>query len=451
MAFDNPPHVITKNNTTQGVAPHPDEMEIGELAVNTFDKKLYTKNAIGQVVELTNQGGGAEPGEGIYIPLAGTTSPDYVVGDVQWQHTVDGNLWGIGVLEGVFDDYLSIGAGSGNAGVTGVSIGGYDNGVANNYFFQGNGTAVMPALVLSDSTNVAPLGETLYVDGDASCVSLFSGAIFNNTQTQTQSLRVENETHLGSLTGGTDGNTLRVTGDADFVGNMTCQGNFTAVGQVFGVGNCGSTEGQLIIGALEPTADNHAARKDYVDSLTGNTVNLTGDQTITGIKTFNDDTNFGNATVGNNLNVWGTIAGLAGGSFTGNVTGSAQPTASGHFTRKDYVDNGLAGKSNTNHTHSNYVTTNTTQTITGIKNFTATGGNSITNLTMNNFVVISAMAGGGTRYVKCDNGGSLFASSTFRVEEGETDEGDNLKDLLTQMQNQITVLETQVVALGGTL
>jgi carbonic anhydrase/acetyltransferase-like protein (isoleucine patch superfamily) len=44
------PKVITKKSTVIGKVPLPADLDIGELAVNTADKKLYTKHSNGNVV-----------------------------------------------------------------------------------------------------------------------------------------------------------------------------------------------------------------------------------------------------------------------------------------------------------------------------------------------------------------------------------------------------------------
>ena len=44
------PKVITKKSIVVGKVPVPTDLDIGELAVNTADKKLYTKHSNGSVV-----------------------------------------------------------------------------------------------------------------------------------------------------------------------------------------------------------------------------------------------------------------------------------------------------------------------------------------------------------------------------------------------------------------
>lgn len=261
-----------KRNAIASTVPLASELEQGELAVNLADRKLYTKDATNSVVQILGNTG--DPGEGLYIPLVGTSPGNHVTGDVTW---VNGTQeWSIGVLEGVFDDYLSIGAGSANTGTTGVNIIGNDAGGSgvNNYFFRGDGVALFPELIIDpNGTTSDNLGFSLTVVGTAAIT-----ACYVETVTESGTLRVLNDAHIGS-TDGPGAYTLAVTGDTNLIGNMVCQGGITAVGEVFGVGNIGSTEGQVIIGANSPSATNHATRKDYVDN---NFVKKTGG-TFTGV------------------------------------------------------------------------------------------------------------------------------------------------------------------------
>ena len=48
-----PTTIVTKNSSTAAAAPSAGSLTQGELAVNVTDKKLYTKNSSGSVVELT--------------------------------------------------------------------------------------------------------------------------------------------------------------------------------------------------------------------------------------------------------------------------------------------------------------------------------------------------------------------------------------------------------------
>lgn len=55
------PRVITKKSAVPGKVPLSTDLEIGELAVNVADAKLFTKNASNTVIELGGGGGGGTP------------------------------------------------------------------------------------------------------------------------------------------------------------------------------------------------------------------------------------------------------------------------------------------------------------------------------------------------------------------------------------------------------
>lgn len=46
------PRVITKKSTVAGKAPVAADLVVGELAVNTADKKLYTKHSDNSIVQI---------------------------------------------------------------------------------------------------------------------------------------------------------------------------------------------------------------------------------------------------------------------------------------------------------------------------------------------------------------------------------------------------------------
>lgn len=50
--------LIIKNSSTTSVVPAAENLVAGELAINTADQKLFTKQAGGSVVELGNKWGG---------------------------------------------------------------------------------------------------------------------------------------------------------------------------------------------------------------------------------------------------------------------------------------------------------------------------------------------------------------------------------------------------------
>ena len=65
------PKVITKKSTVAGKVPLSSDLDIGELAVNTADKKLYTKHNDNNVVTL-----------GTYITISATAPKNPQVNDL---------------------------------------------------------------------------------------------------------------------------------------------------------------------------------------------------------------------------------------------------------------------------------------------------------------------------------------------------------------------------------
>ncbi len=65
------PKVITKKSTVAGKVPLSSDLDIGELAVNTADKKLYTKHNDNTVVTL-----------GTYITISATAPENPQVNDL---------------------------------------------------------------------------------------------------------------------------------------------------------------------------------------------------------------------------------------------------------------------------------------------------------------------------------------------------------------------------------
>jgi hypothetical protein len=100
-----------KSNTTTGVIPSAGSLQIGELAINTGDGKLYGKMANSTVIHLNPAGGGggggtqspgAIFGDGslttsivagqtvfVTVPYSGTITEWYIVADVSCSCTID--------------------------------------------------------------------------------------------------------------------------------------------------------------------------------------------------------------------------------------------------------------------------------------------------------------------------------------------------------------------------
>lgn len=55
-----PNTIILKKSSVAGKAPVAGDLQVGELAVNLTDKKLFSKDGSGTVIELGGGGGGIE-------------------------------------------------------------------------------------------------------------------------------------------------------------------------------------------------------------------------------------------------------------------------------------------------------------------------------------------------------------------------------------------------------
>ena len=70
--------IIIKNSTTSGVVPGTGDVDVGELALNVEDRKMYTKNSGGTVVQV----GGGATGAGtddVFYENGQTVSSDYTI------------------------------------------------------------------------------------------------------------------------------------------------------------------------------------------------------------------------------------------------------------------------------------------------------------------------------------------------------------------------------------
>ena len=58
-----------KRSETASSAPSAGDLEVGEIAINSADQKIYTKKSDGTIVEVANAGGGGAS-EGFAIAVA---------------------------------------------------------------------------------------------------------------------------------------------------------------------------------------------------------------------------------------------------------------------------------------------------------------------------------------------------------------------------------------------
>jgi hypothetical protein len=59
-----------KRSETASSAPASGDLEVGEIAVNSADQKIYTKKSDGTIVEVANASGGASEGFAIAVAVA---------------------------------------------------------------------------------------------------------------------------------------------------------------------------------------------------------------------------------------------------------------------------------------------------------------------------------------------------------------------------------------------
>lgn len=75
--------LIVKRNPTSGVVPAAASLSIGELALNTGDGKLYSKNAAGTVIQLNSASAGGGVSRSVNVVSTAATagasaSTDYI-------------------------------------------------------------------------------------------------------------------------------------------------------------------------------------------------------------------------------------------------------------------------------------------------------------------------------------------------------------------------------------
>ena len=59
-----------KRSETASSVPSTSDLEVGEVAINSADQKIYTKKSDGTVVEVANASGGASEGFAIALAVA---------------------------------------------------------------------------------------------------------------------------------------------------------------------------------------------------------------------------------------------------------------------------------------------------------------------------------------------------------------------------------------------
>lgn len=63
--------IVLKRSAVQGKVPTTGDLQLGELAINTYDGKLYIKkdNGSASIVEIGAGGGGSSTGDNLFLNI----------------------------------------------------------------------------------------------------------------------------------------------------------------------------------------------------------------------------------------------------------------------------------------------------------------------------------------------------------------------------------------------
>lgn len=240
---------IIKLKRSSSAGSIPGSLELGEIAVNLFDRRLYVGNTTG----VTAVGGeefrltvdeGTNSGDGAYIKLLGETVPSTNSVLLQAGEGIDITLQGNGSIlfagEDASDTNKGVASFSatdfkvtsgaveladtlavGNTGITGTLD---VSGLAS----LDGGIDVDSAFTVADSTGNIDTTGTLNVDGSTSL-----NALTATTFTANSDATVSGQLNVGEnvvVTGNTSvGGDLQVTGDTSIDGNLTVEGAITYI------------------------------------------------------------------------------------------------------------------------------------------------------------------------------------------------------------------------------
>ena len=206
------PVIKIKRSSVQNNAPTAAQLELGELALNTYDGKLFTEINDG-TVSIVEIGGHLRHLAATGISTFG--SDKVVVGAAQTQFLVRGNARVVGVLTvgsgsvTLDDDSINVGAGT-TILTTGFQVGG--NGV----FVHSTGYNVGNTFV----HNAGITGAGANLSGIVTAVGLdISGNIDVDGTTNLDAVDIDGAVDMAS--------TLTLAGNADFNGNLDVDGTST--------------------------------------------------------------------------------------------------------------------------------------------------------------------------------------------------------------------------------
>ena len=226
------PVIKVKRSSVVGKVPIPSQLERGELAVNSYDGKVYIVKdqfSVGIATTTTTVNPWLETGVGVGLSYSGDIkvsgistfgSDKVVVGAAQTQFLVRGNGRVVGVLTvgsgsvTLNDDSVNVGAGT-TILTTGFQIGG--NGVfVHSTGYNVGGTFLHNAGITGAGANLSGIVTAVGLD--------ISGNIDIDGTTNLDAVDIDGAVDMAS--------TLTLAGNADFNGNLDVAGDSTLTGNV---------------------------------------------------------------------------------------------------------------------------------------------------------------------------------------------------------------------------
>jgi hypothetical protein len=163
--------IITKNSQTASAVPSAASLEVGELAVNTADGKLYTEHTGGVVKQVGGNTQTISAGTGISVTNPSSTNPTIT------NTGVTSVAAGTGISVSASTGGVTISASGG--GVT--SLNGQTGAITNTDLYAiGSYIVGRPADYTTYSVNSTIAGSSLYTSG---VISYYDGGSFKNGNT----------------------------------------------------------------------------------------------------------------------------------------------------------------------------------------------------------------------------------------------------------------------------